>query len=159
MFSDARRGYVSSYGVGQYSLAKWSTSYPQITLSNGNLTATVNTEAWAGSVETDLAITGSVYVEITTKQTSIYSGYPSIGVGGQYANVTATSYGVYGISYNATTGAVQIRFNNTLIYTKASPTSDTTRRIHWSGAGSTGAFDTATINCGATAFTYTPVYI
>lgn len=159
-----------------YSAATWSaTDKYDINLSNGNKTATASgINVWS-MVRSNLAITGSIYVEVTTND---FGGTESIntavglklntdghsnsnpvsGNGMAIAPSDLQTY-TYGISFNPTTGAYAIRRNNTLVASGTLTPSANWRVCLWTGWYYIGAIGVGTINTGASAFTYTPVYL
>ena len=173
MFSDRLRRQLATSG-SSYSNATWSTTgNTNITLSNGNLTATANSGLDFSLVRSNLAINGSIYVEVAANSfsnagqksgvglklnTDAFLNQPPVTGNGLYAFTYSTSLTkTYGISFNPTTGAYQIRENNTLV---ASGT--LTPNVNWRICAWTGSYNIwgiATINTGASPFTYTPVYL
>lgn len=141
------------------------------TLSSGNKTATANVGEQFSRTISDKTIVASMYAEITAthfgvNQSAIlltpYSNtltndntLPTNAVRLVYSTNPAS---VYGVSYNPATGSYQFRKDNVLISSGIVPNNTLDLRLSWQG-GAYFTFATATLNTGATAFTYTPVYI
>jgi len=153
-----------------YSAAVWQGSI-NYALSNADLTITATEQANFTRGQTIQAITGIIYIEIyavgfagaasevgikplASANTANDATTPSGAVGHEIP--TGEGYAYYGISYNALTGAYEIRKNNVVVN---SGVAIMTNPVIYFQGGQYNTVGQATINAGTSAFQYAPVQV